>query len=178
MCQIIADTGSNISIVHPDVVTTTGRLCTMTGETAPLQQRKTVQLTTGPLLDATCSVGGRDSRQVHHWDGLPSEAWLGCLVDLKEGILHTGEEEVPLHTPQVSELSCYRCCAKSSVTLPPKSETLVPAQVEGEWIVDGLPPSPVPTTLRTIKKGLHSLPVSLSSVSRKVILKITWPKLM
>ena len=55
-----------------------------------------------------------------------------CLVNLKEGILQNGEEEVPLHTPQVSELSCYRCCAESSVTLPPKSETLVPAWVEGD----------------------------------------------
>ena len=60
-----------------------------------------------------------------------------CLVNLKEGILQIGEEEVPLHTPQVSELSCYRCCAKSSVTLPPHSETLVPGQVEGVWKQDG-----------------------------------------
>ena len=54
-CQIIVDTGSNISIVHPDVlkragldvVPTAGRLRIVTGETAPLQGRKTVQLTIG-----------------------------------------------------------------------------------------------------------------------------------
>ena len=60
-CQIIVDTGSNISIVHPDilkqagisVIPTTGRLRTVTGKTAPLQGRKTIQLTVG-----TCSMGG------------------------------------------------------------------------------------------------------------------------
>ena len=64
-CQIIVDTGSNISIVHPDilkqagisVIPTTGRLRTVTGETAPLQGRKTIQLTVG-TFDTTCSMGG------------------------------------------------------------------------------------------------------------------------
>ena len=60
----------------------------------------------------------------------------GCLVNLKEGVLQIREEEVPLHTPQVSEPSCYRCCVEFSVTLPPKSETLVLAWVKGEWKQD------------------------------------------
>ena len=118
-----------------DVVPTTGRIRTVTGETAPLQGRKTVQLTVGTFQKphavwvaeiADECILGMDFLQSH-----------SCLVDLKEGILRIGEEEVPLHTPQVSEPNCYRCCTKSSVTLPPRSETVIPAQVEGEWMQDG-----------------------------------------
>ena len=107
----------------------------MTGETAPLQGRKTVQLTVGTFQKPHAGwVANIADECILGMDFLQSHS---CLVDLKEGILRIGEEEVPLHTPQVSEPNCYRCCTKSSVTLPPRSETVIPARVEGEWMQDG-----------------------------------------
>ena len=111
-CQIIIDTGSNISIVHLDVlkragidVPTTGRLRTVAGKTAPLQGKKTVQLTIGAFQSPHAVLVAKIADEcIIGMDFLQSH---GCLVNLKEGILQIGEEEVPLHTPQVSEPTCY-----------------------------------------------------------------------
>ena len=145
-CQIIVDTGSNISIVHPDilkqagisVIPTTGRLRTVTGETAPLQGRKTIQLTVGTFQTPHAAwVAEIADECIIGMDFLQSH---GCLVNLKEGILQIGEEEVPLRTPQVSEPSCYRCCAGSSVTLPPSQRPSSQCRLRetGCKIADGL----------------------------------------
>ena len=202
-CKIVVDTCSSISIVCPgvlkqagiDVAPTTGRLSTVTGETAPLQGRNTVPLTIGTYQTPhTVWVADIADECIIGMDFLPAH---GCQVNLKEGVLQIGEEAVPLSTPQVLEPSCYCCCAESSVTLPPKSETLVPARVEGEWKLDSkwallqpektvfsqtsvtvgktlvdLQGEQVPVRLlnlsekpKKIKKGLHLVPVNLSSVS-------------
>ena len=55
-----------------------------------------------------------------------------CQVDLKEGVLHTGNEEVPLQQPRVTEPHCCRCYTTNSITIPPNSEMIVPATVGGE----------------------------------------------
>ena len=119
-----------------EVVPTTATLRTVTGETAPLQGSKTVQLTIGtfrtphPMWVAKIAdecIIGMDFLQSH-----------GCLVNPKEGILQIGDEEIPLHTSQVPEPGCYRCCAGSSISLPPKSENLVPGRewkFYGRWAV-------------------------------------------
>ena len=111
-----------------DVAPTTGRLCTDWRDSSPTR-KKNSPADYWHVPDTTYRVGGRHSGRMHHWDGLPSS----CQVNLKEGVLQIGKEEVPLSTPQVLEPNCYRCCAESSMMLPPKSETLVPARVEGEW---------------------------------------------
>ena len=143
-CQVTVDMGSNISIVRPDVLWRSGkeavihpvqsRLRTVTGETAPIQGRGRLQLTVGTYQTshemwvaeiADECILGLDFLQCHD-----------CQVNLKEGVLHIGNEEVPLQKPSISEPACYRCCAKTSVTIPPLSEIIVPACVDGEWKAD------------------------------------------
>lgn len=55
-----------------------------------------------------------------------------CQVDLKKGILHIGNEEVPLQQSRVTEPTCCRCYTTSSINIPPNSEMIVPAKVGGE----------------------------------------------
>ena len=127
--------------MHPDVLRRSPRdtpirpvnsqLRTVTGETAPILGRASVPLTVGTFqteqdmwvaeIADECIIG-LDFLQ-HH----------GCQVDLKEGILHMGTEEVPLQKPQVTEPTCCRCCATTSTIIPPHSEVVIPAKVDGEW---------------------------------------------
>ena len=135
------DTGSNISIVHSEVLrrslTSTiirpveSQLHTVTGETAPIMGRTTVQLTVGTFQTkqkmwvaeiADECILGLDFLQQHN-----------CQVDLKEGVLHIGNEEVPLQQPRATEPICCRCYTTTSVTISPVSKMIVPASVEGEW---------------------------------------------
>ena len=140
-CCITIDTGSNISIVRPDILDSRAGaviepvescLKTVTGERAPIRGRMTVEIRMGSqtfehevwIADITdeCLLG---------LDFLVSH---GCQVDLKDGILYLGQEEIPLTQPNpdvVGQLQCYRTIVASSVSLPPHSETIVPARVEG-----------------------------------------------
>ena len=139
-CTLTVDTGSNISIVHPEVLQRStnhvtiqpvgSQLRTVTGETAPILGRTTVHLTVGTFQTkqemwvakiADECILGLDFLQQHD-----------CQVDLKEGVLHIGDEEVPLQQPRATEPTCYRCYSTTSVTIPPNSEMIVPAKVEGE----------------------------------------------
>ena len=140
-CILTVDTGSNISIVHPEVLrrslTSTAiqpvesQLRTVTGETAPIMGRTTVQLT----------VGTFQTKQEMWVAEIADECILcldflqqhNCQVDLKEGVLHIGNEEVPLQQPRATEPICCRCYTTTSVTISPVSKMIVPASVEGEW---------------------------------------------
>ena len=111
------------------------QLRTVTGETAPILGRTTVPLTVGTFetqqdmwvaeIADECIIG------------LDSLKCNDCQVNLKEGELHIGNEEVPLQQPQVSEPSCCRCCASATIMLPPYSESIVQAKVEGDWTTTG-----------------------------------------
>ena len=141
-CILTVDTGSNISIVHPEVLQRSSiratiqpvesQLRTVTGETAPILGRTTVQLTVGSFqakqemwvaeIEDECILG-LDFLQQHN-----------CRVDLKEGVLHIGTEQVPLQQPRVTKPTCCRCYTTTPITIPPTSEMIVPTKAEAEWI--------------------------------------------
>lgn len=135
------DTGSNISIVHPKILRRSStraairpvesQLRAVTGATAPILGRRTVQLIVGTFQTkqemwvaeiADECILGLDFLQLHN-----------CQVNLKEGVLHIGNEEVSLQQPQVIEPICCRCYTTSSITIPPNSEMIVQAKMQGEW---------------------------------------------
>lgn len=126
------DSGSNISIVRPDILTemirnslqsSTQMLRTVTGEMAPIRGCGELRMGVGGLV-------------------LPHEMWVaeitdecilgldflekhGCQVDLRENVLVVGEEEVPLNKPvRGLTMVCCRVVAKESVTVPPPSLNL------------------------------------------------------
>ena len=133
------DTGSNISIVRPDILSGASRelvrpvnscLRTVTGEQAPIHGRGQLQLGIGSLvvpqelwvadIHDECILG-LDFLQAH-----------GCQVNLKEGSLIIGEEEVPLKKSKATmEPSCYKAVLTEVVRLPPLAETVVPVRLEG-----------------------------------------------
>ena len=93
-CRITIDTGSNISIVRPDVLQrgtktsiqpVSSCLRTVTGEKAPIHGKSDLQVGIGTLVIPHQRILGLDFLE-HH----------GCQVDLKQGILLVAEEEVPL----------------------------------------------------------------------------------
>ena len=140
-CTLTVDTGSNISIIHPEVIQRSSikatvqpvesQLRTVTGETAPI-----LGITTVPL-----TVGTFQAKQRMWVANIADECILGldflqqhnCQVDLKKGVLHIGNEEVPLQQSQATETACCRCYTATPVTIPPNSEMVVRAKVEGEW---------------------------------------------
>ncbi len=117
------DTGSNISIVRPDVIQqapgkvkpVNSRLRTVTGETAPLLGKAEVQLKIGSsTLTREMWVAAIQDECILGLDFLEP---LGCLVDLKEGILQIGAEEVALQKPTDSAVpKCYRAALETAVS--------------------------------------------------------------
>ena len=55
-----------------------------------------------------------------------------CQVNLKDGSLIVGEEEIPLKKMKASkEPNCYKAVLTEGVCLPPLAETVVPVRVDG-----------------------------------------------
>ena len=123
-CILTVDTGSNISIVHPEILQRSSiratiqpiesQLRTVTRETAPILGRTSVQLT----------VGSFQAEQEMWVAEIADECILGldflqqhdCRVNLKEGVLHIGTEQVPLEQPRVTKPTCCRCYTTAPIT--------------------------------------------------------------
>ena len=152
--NITIDTGSNISIVHPNVLPAASSsrvqpipgsaIRTVTGEQAPIIGKILLQVRIGSCV-------------------LPQEFWVAdiqdccilgldylrandCQVNLPEQMLIIGEEEVPLlkhGNKERGDIQTYRAVLEGGVTLPPLSESVVPAKVEGlkqgemKWAIIG-----------------------------------------
>lgn len=115
-CNLIVDTGSDISIVHPDIlqrrkrenlqpVTPTFR--TVTGQKAPMLGKCELSIRVGSTeLSKPVWVADIQDPCILGTDFLDS---LGCVVDLKNNIVSIRDEEVPLQrlTP-TTVLPCYR----------------------------------------------------------------------
>ena len=105
-CPVVVDSGANITIVRPDVLTkqlrnsvpaTTSVLKTATGETATVHGKIILKVKIGgaevshvaPVADISDKfILGLDFLMVH-----------GCSVHTGVGSLHIGAEEVPIHKP-------------------------------------------------------------------------------
>lgn len=134
------DTGSNITIVQGDVLLLPGEevatqpveslLHTVTRETAPIQGKCSVPLT----------IGTYQTTQETLITDIADECIISLnflqqhngQVDLRYRVLHIGCEEILLRRPQIQQPVCCQCYAKGSVTIPPFSEMIVPAQVNGD----------------------------------------------
>ena len=153
--DMTVDTGSNISIVRPDVLPKASSnrvqpipgsaIRTVTGEQAPIIGKVLLQVSIGSRMlpqefwvadIQDCCILGLDYLRVND-----------CRVNLREQVLIIGEEEVPLLKRSSKKpgerLQTYRAILESRVTLPPRSESVVPAKVEGlkqgevKWAVVG-----------------------------------------
>ena len=138
MCQLTIDTGSNISIIRPDVLCEQQRsqiqpvsqtIRTVTGEKAPIRGKGWLHIKIGsqevqhPMWVADIQddcILGLDFLQLHR-----------CVVNVADGILLYKGEEVPLQRPGPSPPRTYRAVLDSPVSLPPYSESVATAQVDG-----------------------------------------------
>ena len=133
------DTGSNISIVRPDVLGGASQkliepvdscLRTVTGEHAPIHGRGQLQLGIGSLvLPQELWVADIHDEWILGLDFLQAHS---CQVNLKDGSLVIGEEEIPLRKSKASkEPNCYKAVLTEGVCLLPLAETVVPIRVDG-----------------------------------------------
>lgn len=137
-CEITLDTGSNISIVRPDILKDVSSdllqpvhsyIRTVTGEQAPIHGKGQLQLGIGPLV-------------------IPQELWVadiqdqcilgldflypnGCQVNLRDQLLTIGEHQIPLKRSSIVTDQVCKAVLVRKVCLPPLAETIVPVRVEG-----------------------------------------------
>ena len=133
-CVITVDTGSNISIIRPDLLHRESSqlrdswLRTVTGERAPIHGKSTVQLEIGGLqMSHEMLIADISDECII---GLNLLEPYGCQVNLKEGILIIGDQQVPLRKPRVG--ACAACCRVTQgdcVELPPRFEMVVPGRI-------------------------------------------------
>jgi len=108
----------------------TSCLRTVTGDHAPIHGRGQLQLGIGSLtvpqelwvadIRDECILG-LDFLQTHN-----------CQVNLKDGSLIIGEEEIPLRKSQATvEPTCYKVVLKEGVCIPPLAEAVIPVRLEG-----------------------------------------------
>ena len=136
-CTFTIDTGSNVTIVRPDILQASGsrveaivgQIRTVTGEMTPIQAKGLIELSIGNLKTQheiwvadvydECILG-MDFLQKHE-----------CLIDLKKKILQVRNEEIPLIKCRRSTMpSCCQVVSKTAVTLLPQSQVVIPAKVQ------------------------------------------------
>ena len=153
---MVVDTGANITMVRPDVLTkqlrnnvqaTTSVLKTATGETATLYGK----------LELKVKIGGEEVSHAAPVVDISDKFILGldflmahdCSVDTGMGSLRIGAEELPLHKPLALQVArCHQVVAMEDTVIPPYSEILVPTKIVDEpygkpWGTVG--PSPTST---------------------------------
>ena len=139
-CHITIDTGSDISVVRPDILSrekrdslkpVTSYLRTVTGERAPIHGRCELMVKVGSteVLQQFWIADIHDQCIL----GLDFLAPQGCLVNLKDNSLWIGDEEVPMQrlNPQPILRPCCRVILERSVDLPPHSESLATVKILG-----------------------------------------------
>ena len=139
-CNLIIDTGSDISIVHPDILQNkkmetlqpvTPCFRTVTGLKAPIKGKCNLTVRIGSTeVSQPVWIADIQDPCILGTDFLEP---LGCVVNLKDSILSIGDEEVPLQRvqSQLPSVPCYRAVLDQTVSLPPHSESLVPVRIEG-----------------------------------------------
>ncbi len=137
-CEITVDTGSNISIVRPDILQNLGEeviqpvtscLKTVTGETAPIRGRCTLQLGLGTqVVPLEMWIADIHDQCILGLDFLQP---YGCHVNLRDGALTLREEEIPLKKPSLATKAlCCKAVLQEGVGLPPLSEAVVSVAIE------------------------------------------------
>jgi predicted aspartyl protease len=139
-CNLTVDTGSDISIVHPDILQdqkvenlqpVTPSFRTVTGQKEQMKGSCNLTVRIGSTkVSRPIWVADIQDPCILGTDLLEP---LGCVVNLKDSILLIGDEEVPLQRidSRHSSPPCYRAVLDETVNLPPHSESLVPVKIEG-----------------------------------------------
>ena len=132
------DTGSNISIVRPDMLRGVSQelihpvnscLRTVTGERAPIHGKGRLRLRIGSLeVPQELWVADINDECILGLDFLQAN---GCQVNLRDQALIIGDEEVPLQKSTTSPgRPCCRVKLVEKVHLAPLSESVVPVRVD------------------------------------------------
>ena len=140
-CQLVIDTGSNITIVRPDVIAGTAieqtivpgesSLRTVTGQSAPVIGRVMLKFRLGFFetsqevwlaeIADPCIIG-LDFLMAHD-----------CHVDIAGGTVRIGSQEIPLvRASTKGEKRCCRVVAVETVVIPARSEFLIPGKLDEE----------------------------------------------
>ncbi len=105
-------------------------LRTVTGEVAPIRGKSNVRLKVGSMeVMQEVFVADIQDQCILGVDFLEHHS---CIVNLRDSTLLVGAEEIPLGKPTDSQdRRCYRAVLDTSVQIPPHSETIVAATVQG-----------------------------------------------
>ena len=143
-CQITVDTGSDISLIRPDVLkcelegpmtpVKDSRLRTVTGTTTPLQSKAELKLQLGNLTaHHTFFLADIADECILGMDYLKP---AGAVLDLGKSLMTIDGEKISLKGAKDAEPVCRRVVAAVTTTLPPNSEAVIPvklAEQEKVW---------------------------------------------
>ena len=142
-CDMVIDTGSNITILRPDVLGRVSKdididvhpvdslLRTVTGETTPVRSRGKLALQIGTVkMIHDVWIADIENECILGLDFLISN---DCVVDVQESCLRIGSEEVRLKRSRViEEPICHRVMVAETWLVPPKSEAIIPGVLDDD----------------------------------------------
>ena len=180
LCEITVDTGSNISIVRPDLLGGVNEdlfqpvhsyIRTVTGEQAPIRGKGRLELGIGPLV-------------------IPQELWVadiqdqcilgldflypnGCQVNLRDHVLSIGEHQIPLRRSPVSTSHvCCKAVLVQDACPPPTSPTVKSVTVD-------LLEQTVAAAGLLVERTLvtkDSIPLMALNLSQQPVTQSRWPE--
>lgn len=144
VCEMIIDTGSNITICRPDVLKRSGgeskfvlhpvnvNVKTATGEMTPIRNKGNLEIRIGATaVNHDVWVADIENECIIGLDFLSLNC---CLVDVPGQCLRIGKDEVPLkRTYLESTPGCRKVLLAESCVIPPRSEALVPGKLDGAF---------------------------------------------
>lgn len=137
-CEMVVDTGSNITVVRPDMVRRISEsrrvdikpvvscLRSVTGDTTPV--RGSICIT----------IGGQKTVQDVWIAEIENECILGldflvpndCIVDVADGCLRIGAEIQLQQLGSWEQPRCWRVYVAETMAIPARSEALIPGQLQ------------------------------------------------
>ena len=134
-CQITVDTGSDISLVRPDVLS-----CELETPVTPFCLRM-VMGTAAPLqskVDLKLQLGNLTTHHTFYFADIADECILGldylklagAVLDLRKSLKTIYGERIPLvGAKKDDEPVCHRVVAATTTTLPSNSEAVIPVEL-------------------------------------------------
>ena len=163
-CQFVVDTGSNITIVRPDVVKDE----ILRNKISPVGSfLRTVTGESAPVIGCACMkfrLGGYETEQEVWLAEITDPCILGldflmahdCQVDMAGAVLHIGKVDIPLVSARCGiQGRCCRVVASETVEIPARSDCLIFGSLDGH--VSGTWGSVGPVKLKagqTTSKGI------------------------
>ena len=139
LCCITIDTGSDITIVRPDLVQKGSIdwnpkaewMSTVTGERAPIHGRGRLMLEIGGLqIQHDVVVADIKDECILGTDFLTPNR---CIVDLKNSVLIINNEQIPLlRSKEMTIPTCSKVTLDSTIDLPPMTEAVACGRLLGQ----------------------------------------------